>query len=170
MHRLVTLIERIVAAIGRAGSLFLPLLMVAILVNVFSRYVLGIGSIELEELQWHLNAVAVMSCLAWAYQRDAHVRVDALHARMSPRQKALVELFGTAFLLFPFLWYVTGSAWTIFEYSWKLKEGSPMPSGLPARYIVKFVMAAGLSLLFLQGVAILLRSLLTLFGRRHMAE
>lgn len=170
MHSLVTLIERVIAGIGRAGSLFLPLLMVTILVNVFSRYVLGIGSIELEELQWHLNAVAVMSCLAWAYQSDAHVRVDALHTKMTPVQKAVVEILGVLFLLLPFLWFVTDSAWTIFGYSWKLKEGSPMPSGLPARYIIKFVMAAGLSLLFLQGVAILLKSLLFLFGRQSAKD
>ncbi|EAV41587.1 TRAP-type mannitol/chloroaromatic compound transport system, small permease component [Stappia aggregata IAM 12614] len=162
MHILVIFLERVVRLVGQAGALFLPLLMITILVNVVARYVFGIGSIEIEELQWHLNAVAVMSCLAWAYQRDAHVRVDALHARMSPRTRAVVELCGVLFLLLPFLWFVTGSSWKIFEYSWKLKEGSPMPSGLPARYIIKFVMAAGLSLLFVQGIAVALKSILTL--------
>ncbi len=148
--------------IGKAGSLFLPLLMIVIIFNVTLRYVFGIGSIELEELQWHLNAIAVMSCLAWTYQRDGHVRVDAFHARMSRRGRAVVELCGVLFLLLPFLWFVTASAWTIFGYSWKLGEGSPMPSGLPARYIIKFVMAAGLSLLFLQGIAAALKSLIVL--------
>ncbi|TYC69049.1 TRAP transporter small permease subunit [Stappia sp. BW2] len=162
MQILVIFLERVVRLVGQAGALFLPLLMITILVNVIARYVFNIGSIEIEELQWHLNAVAVMSCLAWAYQRDAHVRVDALHARMSPRTRAVVELCGVLFLLLPFLWFVTGSSWKIFEYSWKLKEGSPMPSGLPARYIIKFVMAAGLSLLFVQGIAVALKSILTL--------
>ncbi len=148
--------------IGKAGSLFLPLLMIVIIFNVTLRYVFGIGSIELEELQWHLNAIAVMSCLAWTYQRDGHVRVDAFHARMSRRGRAGGELCGVLFLLLPFLWFVTASAWTIFGYSWKLGEGSPMPSGLPARYIIKFVMAAGLSLLFLQGIAAALKSLIVL--------
>ena len=162
MKKLVVLIERFVTMIGKAGSLFLPLLMIVIIFNVTLRYVFGIGSIELEELQWHLNAIAVMSCLAWTYQRDGHVRVDAFHARMSRRGRAVVELCGVLFLLLPFLWFVTASAWTIFGYSWKLGEGSPMPSGLPARYIIKFVMAAGLSLLFLQGIAAALKSLIVL--------
>nr|WP_321509775.1 TRAP transporter small permease subunit [uncultured Celeribacter sp.] len=170
MRALLSVTERFIAGVGKIGSLFLPLLMITIIVNVFSRYVLGIGMIELEELQWHLNAVAVMSCLAWAYQQDAHVRVDAFHAKMSPSQRAIVEVLGVVFLLLPFLWFVTSSAWTIFGYSWRLKEGSPMPSGLPARYIIKFVMAAGLSLLFLQGVAILLKSLLFLFGVKRYRE
>ena len=34
-----------------------------------------------------------------------------------------------------------------------------MPSGLPARYIIKGVMAAGVSLLVVQGVGVLLKSL-----------
>lgn len=170
MRHIVTWVERFVIAIGRAGSLVLPLLMIVIIVNVTARYVFGIGSIELEELQWHLNAIVVMSCLAWTYQRDGHVRVDAFHARMTPRTRALVELCGVVFLLLPFLWFVTASAWTIFGYSWKLGEGSPMPSGLPARYIIKFVMAAGLSLLFLQGIAAALKSLMILSAPRHGQE
>lgn len=159
------LLERAIAAIGRTGALALPLLMLTILVNVVMRYVFSIGSIELEELQWHINAAAVMSCLAWAYQRDAHVRVDALHGRMTARGRALVEILGVLFLLLPFLWVVGGSAWTIFQYSWRLNEGSPMPSGLPYRWAMKFVMAAGLSLLFLQGIACLCRAALVLLGR-----
>ncbi|WP_434287523.1 TRAP transporter small permease subunit [Celeribacter sp. SCSIO 80788] len=170
MTALISLTERFIAGIGRIGSLVLPLLMLTILVNVFSRYALGLGFIQLEELQWHLNAIAVMSCLAWAYQKDVHVRVDAFHAKMSPTARAIVEVLGVVFLLLPFLWYVTGSAWTIFKYSWSLKEGSPMPSGLPARYLIKGVMAAGLSLLFLQAVAILLKSLLFLFGPKTWRE
>lgn len=162
MIRLTILIDRLSAAIGRAGALVLPLLMLTILLNVTLRYVFRIGSIELEELQWHLNAVVVMSCLAWAYQRDRHVRVDALHNHLSARAKAAIEVLGVVLLLLPFLWFVTSSAWTTFGYSWALKEGSPMPSGLPARYIIKFVMAAGLSLLFLQGLSIAIKALATM--------
>lgn len=170
MKHLVASIEGPIILIGRAGSLILPLLMVVIIFNVTLRYVFNIGLIELEELQWHLNAIAVMSCLAWTYQRDGHVRVDAFYARMSPRARALVELFGVLFLLLPFLWFVTSSAWTIFGYSWKLGEGSPMPSGLPARYIIKFVMAAGLSLLFLQGIAAALKALIALTAPKTSQE
>lgn len=161
METIETLLNRGVRAVGTAGALVLPLLMLTILLNVALRYMFNIGSIELEELQWHLNAIVVMSCLAWAYQKDRHVRVDIFHNRMSPRARALVEICGILFLLLPFLWMVGRSAWTIFGYSWALKEGSPMPSGLPARYIIKFVMAAGLTLLGLQAIAILLASVRT---------
>lgn len=156
---IIRVIDRIVEVTGKAGSLVLPLLVLTILINVFLRYVFNIGMIELEELQWHLNAITVMCCLAWAYQTDDHVRVDVLHGRMSPRKKALVEVLGVIFLFLPFTILLSHHAWTIFSFSWRLKEGSPMPSGLPARYIIKGVMAAGLTLLAVQGVAVLLKSL-----------
>ncbi|MAC78645.1 MAG: C4-dicarboxylate ABC transporter permease [Rhodobacteraceae bacterium] len=156
---IVRVIDRIAEVTGKAGSLVLPLLVLTILINVFLRYVFNIGMIELEELQWHLNAVTVMCCLAWAYQTDDHVRVDVLHGRMSPRKKALVEVLGVIFLFLPFTLLLAHHAWTIFSFSWRLKEGSPMPSGLPARYIIKGVMAAGVSLLVVQGVGVLLKSL-----------
>lgn len=159
LDSIVRVIDRIAEVTGKAGSLVLPLLVLTILINVFLRYVFNIGMIELEELQWHLNAITVMCCLAWAYQTDDHVRVDVLHGRMSPRKKALVEVLGVIFLFLPFTILLSHHAWTIFSFSWRLKEGSPMPSGLPARYIIKGVMAAGLTLLAVQGVAVLLKSL-----------
>ncbi|WP_172332165.1 TRAP transporter small permease subunit [Mangrovicoccus sp. HB161399] len=158
MSLLIRLIDRLSALAGMAGSLVLPLLILTILANVVLRYVFDIGMIELEELQWHLNAIAVMLSLAWAYQEGDHVRVDMFHAKMRPRARAVVEILGILFLFWPFTALVAWNAWTIFGYSWDLKEGSPMPSGLPARYVIKGVMALGLSLLALQGLAVLLRA------------
>ncbi|MBE3640596.1 TRAP transporter small permease subunit [Mangrovicoccus algicola] len=158
-------IDRLCEAAGKAGALALPLLMLTIFVNVVLRYVFDIGMIELEELQWHLNAVAVMLALAWAYRCEDHVRVDMIHARLSPRGRAAVEAAGLVFLFFPFIGLLCWHGWTIFGYSWALKEGSPMPSGLPARYVIKGVMAAGLSLLALQGLSLLARALGTLLRR-----
>ena len=149
-------------AVGKAGSLILPILILTILVNVILRYVFNIGLVELEEVQWHLNAIVVMSCLAYTYQADEHIRVDIFHNRFSPKRRAWVEILGIVFLLLPYSILVSWHAWEITTYSWSLREGSPMPSGLPARYIIKAVMALGLSLLALQSIAILLRNVVFL--------
>ncbi|AWY01611.1 C4-dicarboxylate ABC transporter permease [Marinomonas primoryensis] len=157
-----TKIDRLSIFIGKAGSLALPVLIVVILANVFLRYVFNLGLVELEEVQWHLNAIVVMSCLAYSYQANEHVRADVFHNTFSPRKKAWVEILGVLFLLFPYTGLVGWHAWSIASYSWTLREGSPMPSGLPARYLIKGVMALGLSLLTLQGFAVLTRNALTL--------
>lgn len=165
VRQLAALIEQLSVFVGKAGALILPLLVLTIIINVILRYVFDLGLIELEELQWHLNAVVVMCCLAFAFKTDEHVRVDVLYSRLRPRGKDWVNLFGLLFLFLPFTALVSWNAWELASYSWELKEGSPMPSGLPARYIIKGVMAAGMTLLMLQGVALLLNILSRLASR-----
>ena len=46
-----------------------------------------------------------------------------------------------------------------------MRERSPMPGGLPARWVLKGVLAAALALLALQGAATAARSLEVLRGR-----
>ena len=156
--------------IGRWGSLLLPILMVVIVLNVAVRYGLGLGLVELEEVQWHLNALVVLACLAYAYKTDAHVRVDVLRGGYSSRQRAVVELAGTLLLLLPFVAGICWFAWGSFTYSLSIGERSPMPSGLPARYVVKFAMFAGFLLLGLQGIAAVCRQIRILSGLQDDIE
>jgi len=152
-------IDKLSIIVGKTGALFLPLLIITILLNVFLRYVLNIGLVELEEVQWHLNAITVMFGLSITYQANEHVRVDIFYGKFKKRTKAIVEIFGVIFLFLPFTALISLHAWDMAAYSWSLKEGSPMPSGLPARYIIKGVMALGLTLLTLQGISILLKNI-----------
>lgn len=161
--RISTAIDHLNRVVAGVSSMFLVLLMLTIVVNVLLRYVFSIGMIELEELQWHLNAVVVMGCLAYAYQTDQHVRVDVLRVQMSARKQSILEALGIIFLLIPFITLVAYHAFHILSYSWQLREGSPMPSGLPARYLVKGVMFAGLCLLILQAVSAFLKAMITIF-------
>ncbi|MDQ0315449.1 TRAP transporter small permease subunit [Amorphus orientalis] len=157
-------IDRITVPVGRATALVLPILMLVIILNVVLRYGFGLGLVELEELQWHLNALIVLGCMAFAYRDDVHVRVDLFHAKFSPLRKAVVEFFGGLVLLMPFVIGIGWFAWGTFTYSLSIGEGSPMPSGLPARYVIKFCMFAGFALLGLQGIAQMCRALLTMRG------
>ncbi len=150
--------------VGTAAAWLYPLLVGVLVLNVGLRYGLGRGFIELEELQWHLFAAAFLLGFAYTYAEDEHVRVDLLHARLSPRAQAWIELLGCLLLLFPFSAFVTVSAWDFFATSWALGERSPMPSGLPARYVIKFVLFAALALLSLQALGTAARSALVLRG------
>ncbi|NVK20513.1 MAG: TRAP transporter small permease subunit [Methylocystaceae bacterium] len=161
MLKYLNYLEKTVRKFGLFGSFLLPVLVCIIVVNVIARYGFDIGLIELEELQWHLNATAVLLCLGLAYQDDSHVRVDIFHIKFSKRKKALFEFLGCVFLLIPFVISIIWYAWDLFAYSFSILEGSPMPSGLPARYVIKFIFFFGFLLLFLQACLTAIKSFLT---------
>ena len=153
--------------VGWAAAWLYPVLVAVLIVNVAMRYGLGLGSIELEELQWHLFAAAFLLAFAYTYSVDEHVRVDLLHARFSPRTRAWIELLGCLLLLLPFSAITSAYAFDFFWQSWLVSERSVMPSGLPARYVIKFVLFASVVLLALQALALTLRNgIFLLHGRR----
>ena len=164
LDRLARSIEWATEGAGLVGAFVLPALMLVVVGNVVARYGFGLGLVELEELQWHLNAITVMLCLAYAYKHDSHVRVDIFRDGWSDRRKAGVELAGIFLLLLPFTVGIAWFAWGSFTYSWGIGEGSPMPSGLPARYLVKLLLFLGFFLLILQALASAIRALRVLIG------
>jgi TRAP-type mannitol/chloroaromatic compound transport system permease small subunit len=157
-------IDALTTGVGRAASWLYPLLVVVLLVNVVARYGFGVGSIELEEFQWHLYAAAFLLGLAYTYAADEHVRVDVLAVRLGPRARLWIELLGCLLLLGPFAAIATFHAFDFFWESLQLGERSPMPSGLPARWIIKGVLFAALLLLTLQALAVAARAGAALAG------
>lgn len=150
--------------VGEGAAWVYPVLVLVLIVNVGLRYGLGRGFIELEELQWHLYAAGFLLAYAYASVHDDHVRVDLFHARFSPKRKAAVELLGSLLLLVPFTTIIGVSAWDFFTHSWAMNESSSMPSGLPARWVIKFVLFCALVVLALQGLGTAARSAATLLG------
>jgi len=143
---------------GRASAWLYPVLVGVLIVNVLLRYGFSRGLIELEELQWHLYAAAFLLGFSYTYAVDEHVRVDLLRARFSPRLRAWIELVGSLLLLLPFASLLSYHAFFFFWRSWTLAERSSMPSGLPARWLIKGVLLLAMLLLALQALASAARS------------
>jgi TRAP-type mannitol/chloroaromatic compound transport system permease small subunit len=91
--------------------------------------------------------------------------VDILYERFSLRTKAWVELFGTLFLLLPFLLLLLRYSVPFFIYSWNINEVSDAPGGLPARWLIKSFLAIGVTLLIVITCSRLSRVTAYLFGR-----
>ncbi len=157
-------LERLVSTIGRIFAwLSLPLAAV-IVFDVVTRRFFVLGSTRLQELEWHLHAALFLMLLGYAYLRDAHVRIDVLRERMSPRTRAWVEVVGCLLFLIPYsllLLYYSANFW---ERSFLLGEASAATTGLPHRWIVKAAMPLGFALLFLAGLSVLLNRLRDLLG------
>jgi TRAP-type mannitol/chloroaromatic compound transport system permease small subunit len=123
------------------------LLIIAIIVQVFLRYGLGMGKVYLEELQWHLYAIGIMFGASYAVTLDSHIRVDIVHANLSEKWRSRWDLFGICFLLLPFAIVVFHHSLDFVWEAIRTHERSDAPSGLPYRWIIKSVLPLSFSLL-----------------------
>ena len=162
LEKLADRIDRLSTAIGRAVAWCLVFMVLAEFTLVLMRYVLGVGSIWLQESVLYAHAALFMLAAAWTLSADGHVRVDILYADAAPRTKALVDFFGALLLLLPFALALLFLSWGYAGRAWRILEGSRETSGLPAVFLLKTLIPLFAGLLALQGLAQALRAALTL--------
>jgi TRAP-type mannitol/chloroaromatic compound transport system permease small subunit len=162
LDRLADRIDHLSAAVGRAVMWCLLFMVLAEFTLVLMRYVLGVGSLWLQESVIYAHAALFMLAAAWTLSVDGHVRVDIFYADAAPRTKALVDLLGALLLLLPFALALVFLSFPYVARSWTILEGSRETSGLPAVFLLKTLIPLFAALLALQGVAQALRAALTL--------
>jgi len=143
--------------IGRL-TYWLVLLMVAVGAwNVVGRYlgkIIGtnLTSNSLIEIQWYLFDIVFLFGAAYALKYNEHVRVDVFYKSWSRRRQALANFLGNLLFLIPFSSLMIYYSWATVVNSWKIKEMSADPGGLP-RYPIKFTIILAFILLILQGIS-----------------
>jgi TRAP-type mannitol/chloroaromatic compound transport system permease small subunit len=157
-------IDRLNTAIGRAASWCALAIVLLGFAVVLMRYVLGVGSIWLQESILYFHAALFLLAAAWTLKEDGHVRVDVFYAGAAPRTKALVDLLGVLLLLLPFAFAVIYFSLPYVERSWAILERSRETSGLPLVFLLKILIPLFALLLALQGVAQMIRAAATLCG------
>ncbi|RMF75820.1 MAG: TRAP transporter small permease subunit, partial [Alphaproteobacteria bacterium] len=153
IHRLAQALEGLTRAVGRLAGWLALALVAVILFDVMMRRWFVVGSTRLQELEWHLHGALFLLAMGYGYTRGAHVRIEVLHDRLSPRTQAAVELAGLLLLLLPFLGALIWFGWDYLVLSFSMDEASPSPTGLPHRWIIKGVMLFGFVLLGLAALA-----------------
>lgn len=138
-------------------------LVIFVCFDVFRRYLLKDSAAWIMEMEWHLFALIFLLGAAYTLQNDKHVRVDLFYEKISRKDKAWVNLIGTLLLLIPWCIILIYVSYDYAFNSWLIKESSPDPGGLPARYIIKFIMCLGFFLLLLQALVLAIQSYQTIF-------
>jgi TRAP-type mannitol/chloroaromatic compound transport system permease small subunit len=158
-------IESFIDVTGRMVSWLTLVMVLVTFVVLVLRYGFGIGSIALQESIAYMHAAVFLIAAAWTLQQDAHVRVDIIYCRCSKKTRALIDLLGSLLLLLPLMGFII---WVSFDYvqeSWRVHEGSPEAGGLPGVFLLKTLIPVMAILLVLQGIANILKSLITLRER-----
>ncbi len=148
--------------VGKAVAWVTTALVLLICIDVIFRYLLNSTAAWVIELEWHLFALIFLLGGGFALKHDRHVRVDLFYTNFSKRDKAWLNLWGSLFLLLPWSLLIAVYASKYASRSFQMNESSPDPGGLSALYIIKFMIVIGFFLLFLQGIALAIRSILTL--------
>lgn len=140
---------RFIHTIAHAVSWLSLALILVMLLDVVFRYAFSMSRTWMIDLEWHLFAVVFLWGASATWLEDKHVRVDLFYSDWPPRRKALVNILGTVFFLIPWCIMIIVTSIPYAWSSWVVREGSPDPGGLSARYVIKFVLVIGYLLLLL---------------------
>lgn len=172
------LLRRFSAAVDglndRIGTAIRWLALIMVLVGAFNaiaRYTTRYTGVSLSsnaylDLQWYFFSLIFLLGAAYGLNRDVHVRVDVLYARMSRKTRAWIDLAGTVLFLLPFSLLMLWVSWPAVRNSWSVHEASPDPGGLP-RYPIKAVILVSFVLLVLQALSQIVKQIEVLRGQEN---
>lgn len=168
--RLIITIDLISEWVGRVSAWLIMALVLLVGYDVMMRYLFSSGAVMIQELEWHLFGMIFLLGAAYTLKYDDHVRVDILYRSgwMNDLRRAWLNLLGGLLFLIPFCLWIIITAWPIVVRSYTTGEGSP-DGGLSRFWFIKSFIVTGFVLLFLQGIAEILRNLLKIIYKEDIA-
>ncbi len=151
--------------VGRLAAWLVLYMTLMQFVVVIMRYVFSYGVIQMQESIWYMHGLLFMLGAGYTLVKEGHVRLDVFYREASDRAKAWINLVGALVLLLPFCVANFDFAWSLVLNSWAVREGSTETTGLPYIYLFKTVILVFSVLVIMEGIALALRSLLTLTER-----
>ena len=157
-------IDALNESVGRTVKWLVLIATVISATNAGLRYGFNLSSNAWLELQWYLFALIFLFGAGYTLKHNNHVRIDVIYGRLSPRARATIDLLGGLLFLLPVAGLLTWFSWSVFVESWAIQEGSPDAGGL-LRWPIKLAMPVGFALLFLQGIAEIIKQIGALTGQ-----
>ena len=155
--------------VGRAVAWLVPAAVLVSAGNAVARYALNTSSNAWLEIQWYLFSAVFLLCAGYTLLKNAHVRIDVLSGRLTPRARAWIDIAGGVFFLLPMAIIVLCLSWPMFLQSYVTHEMSSDAGGL-ARWYVKALIPAGFALLVAQGFSEVVKRIAFLRGELEASE
>jgi TRAP-type mannitol/chloroaromatic compound transport system permease small subunit len=148
--------------LGRSVSLLLLAIFALLIAEVFFRYLAGAPKVWTGELTQLLFGVYAVLSGGYIMAHGGHVNVDILYSRLSPRTRAVIDVFTSLlFLVFvgALLYFGSALAWESMSF-WEHSQSAWDPPIWP----IKLAIPVGAALLLLQGIVKLLQDIMAAFG------
>ena len=155
-------IDAINNLIGRGVSWLTLFMALVMFVTVVLRYAFNMGWIWMQESVVFMHGFVFMLAGGYTLLAEEHVRIDIFYRPMSERKKAIVNMVGIIFLLFPTCFVIFYYGYPYVSDSWSVLEGSREAGGLAGVFILKTSILVFPVLVGLQGVSKFIRALNTL--------
>jgi TRAP-type mannitol/chloroaromatic compound transport system permease small subunit len=157
-------VDRLSGRIGHSLPYLVWLTAAVCALVVVLRYALHQTFTWMQDLYVWIHAVVFLLGTSYAMLRNAHVRVDILYAKWSPKTRALVECLGILAFTLPWMLILGWLTWPFVRASWAIHEGSAQPNGMPGVFLLKSVLLVFCLLVTVQALAVLARGVLVLAG------
>lgn len=151
--RIADRVDHVSVIVGQTSSYMVLLSIVLITISVVLRYFFSRTYIALDEMQYYCYSIIFLFGFSYVYKEDGHIKVDIIYSRFSEKKKHIVNLLGTLFLTIPWTATICYYSFKYFQRSYAVFERSTQPMGLPALYVLKFILFLAFVLLLLQAVA-----------------
>ncbi len=165
MNSFLTRLDQLNEIIGRSVAWLAVAMVLVQFTVVVLRYAFGIGFIAVQESIIYMHGILFMAGAGYTLLHDQHVRVDIFYRDASPKRKAVTDILGTLFLLWPVSVVIWWMSWPYVALSWSTFEGGRQLSSIPAIFILKTFILVFPTLLALQGLSLLMRATLRLTDR-----
>lgn len=160
------------AAIDRISGVAMGIAVFSAVALVFSQIavivLLSVFGVELKKLSEgviYFFAIVFMLGAAATLRDDGHVRVDIFLEKMSPKQRASVDLFGIYVFLLPMMVLILTSVRPSLTRAWSQFEPSSEAAGLPIYFLFKTLVPVFAALVLVQGLSVALKAARTIRGR-----
>lgn len=156
-------VEAVNRAVGRFAMYIILMMMGVLLFSSTSRAFFGVSYIWIVEIAQFLLAAYYLLGGGYSMQLGAHVRMDLIYGRWSPKWQAVADSLTSFFLVFYLVVLLIGAiSSTHYAIAYGQKNYS---SWAPPLAPIKIVMSIGIVLMLLQSLAMFFRDLATARGK-----
>jgi len=163
---LLNAIDRCIVTLALANAWLMLLVMIGVRVfDIVARKFMTTPAGLLTLYENRAFTFLVLFGLAYAYLAGAHVRIDVLRERFSPRVRAWIEIAGGLLALLPLCTVIIGFHLPFVREAWLAGEPAWILLGLPLGWLIKAMLPFAFFLLALAGITVMARNALFLAGR-----
>jgi len=170
MLQVIQAIDRLTTWVGRSFAWLILLMAFGMGYEVLSRYLFTAPTAWAYDMSYILYGTLFMVGGAYTLSRNAHVRGDFLYRLWKPRTQARVELTLYFVFFFPGILALIFAGWKYAGRSWQYMETSVFsPAGIPIFHFKTMLVVGGV-LMFIQGIAQVLRCIVCIRTGEWPAE